>query len=61
MASYDRLTGDYYIETLTGPQGPGDIHITVGGGQKTVFINGNLVVVGTFTRVETVERLSTTT
>lgn len=55
MASYDRLTGDYYIETLTGPQGPGDIHITVGGGQKTVFINGNLVVVGTFTRVETVE------
>lgn len=55
MASYDRLTGDYYIETLTGPQGPGDIHITVGGGQKTVFINGNLVVIGTFTRVETVD------
>lgn len=55
MASYDRLTGDYYIETLTGPQGPGDIHITVGGGQKTVYINGNLVVIGTFTRVETVD------
>lgn len=55
MASYDRLTGDYYIDTITGPQGAGDIYVTVGGGQKTVFINGNLVVIGTFTRVETVD------
>lgn len=55
MASYDRLTGDYYIETITGPQGPGDMYITVGGGEKTVFINGNLVVVGGFSRVESVE------
>lgn len=55
MASYDRLTGDYYIDTLTGPQGDGDMFITVGAGRKTVYINGNLVVIGTFTRVETVD------
>ena len=55
MASYDRLTGDYYIETLSGPQGPGDIHITVGDGKRNVYVNGNLIVIGTFTRVETVD------
>lgn len=55
MPSYDRITGDYYIDTITGPQGPGDMFITVGGGQKTVYINGNLVVIGSFSRVESVE------
>jgi len=55
MPAHDRITGDYYLDTLTGPQGPGDMFITVGAGKKTVFINGNLVVIGTFTRVETVE------
>lgn len=55
MPSYDRITGDYYIDTITGPQGPGDMVITVGGGKKSVTINGNLIVVGTFSKVESVE------
>lgn len=55
MSAHDKITGDYYIDTITGPQGPGDMYITVGQGQKTVFINGNLVVTGSFTRVESVE------
>lgn len=55
MSAYDKITGDYHIETITGPQGPGDVYITVGRGSKTVFINGNLVVTGVFTRVESVD------
>lgn len=55
MPAHDRITGDYYLDTYTGLQGAGDMFITVGGGQKTVYINGNLVVIGSFTRVESVE------
>ena len=54
MATYDRITGDYYIDTLSGPQGIGDIIITVGQGKQNVYINGNLVVSGVFTRVESI-------
>ena len=55
MASYDRITGDYNLETLIDNSGSANFNITVNDGRGQVRINGNLVVTGVFTRVETIQ------
>lgn len=52
MASYDRISGSYHLDTLGG-----DIHITSVGGQGSVFINGNLYVIGGFSNVQSIQTL----
>lgn len=57
MPSYDRITGDYFLETLRDTSGSANFTITVDEGRGQVLINGNLVVAGVFSRVESVQTL----
>lgn len=54
MSSYDRISGDYHLTTLSGLCGPGDIHFTANAGQGSMFVNGNLIVLGTYNSYQTV-------
>jgi hypothetical protein len=55
MSSTDRITGRYTLETISGSCGDGNIFLAPAQGTGTVHINGNLIVVGTASRIQTQE------
>jgi len=57
MASTDRITGNYYLDTLRGPTGTGDMYINLAAGEGNLVVKGNLTVVGSFSKIESVETL----
>jgi hypothetical protein len=55
MSSTDRIAGRYTIETIAGSCGDGNIWLNPNEGKGTVQINGNLLVIGTASRIQTQE------
>lgn len=55
MSSTDRITGRYTLETMAGSCGDGNIFLSPAQGAGTVHINGNLIVIGTASRIQTQE------
>jgi len=55
MSSTDRISGRYTLETIAGSCGDGNIFLAPAQGSGTVHINGNLIVVGTASRIQTQE------
>lgn len=57
MSSFDRISGNYYLDTFSGACGLGDIHFTANTGSGTVYINGNLVVSENYTKISTMQSI----
>lgn len=55
MSSTDRIAGSYTIETIAGSCGDGNIWLNPNEGKGTVQINGNLIVIGNASRIQTQE------
>lgn len=51
MSSFDRITGNYTLQTLAGSCGQGDIRIIANDGDGNIYLNGNLYVIGTLANV----------
>jgi len=58
MPSFDRITGDYHLEAVSGLCGPGDLHFTANSGSGTVYVNGNLVVTADYSSYQTVNSIT---
>jgi hypothetical protein len=54
MSSFDRITGNYTLETLGGSCGLGDIRFVANSGTGNFYINGNLIVTGQQSQVGSV-------
>lgn len=52
MSSFDRITGNYTLQTLAGSCGQGDIRIVANDGDGNIYLNGNLYVIGTLANVK---------
>lgn len=52
MSSFDRITGNYNLQTLAGACGQGDIRITANDGEGSIYLTGNLFVIGTLANVK---------
>lgn len=50
MSSFDRINGNYKLDTYNG-----DIYFTANTGMGSVFINGNLFVIGSFSNIQSVD------
>jgi len=57
MSSFDRISGNYYLETVAGPCGNGDINFTANAGLGTVYVNGNLVVTSNYTKLSSMQSI----
>lgn len=57
MASFDRITGDYLLNTVGGLAGNGDIYFTANDGDGNIFINGNLLVTGQQSIVQSINTI----
>jgi hypothetical protein len=57
MASFDRITGDYLLNTVGGVAGNGDIYFTANAGVGTIYINGNLLVTGQQSIVQSINTI----
>jgi hypothetical protein len=57
MSSFDRISGNYYLDALSGSCGLGDIHFTANTGFGTVYINGNLVVSSNYTQISSMQNI----
>lgn len=53
MSSFDKITGDYNLQTISGTCGSGDISITAANGLGNIVLNGNLYVIGTIANIQT--------
>jgi hypothetical protein len=58
MPSYDRISGDYHLDTLSAFSGLGDMYFTANAGLGTVYINGNLVVISDYSTYQTINSVS---
>lgn len=52
MSSFDRITGNYTLETLSGACGIGDIRLVANDGDGNIYIYGNLFVIGELANVK---------
>jgi len=58
MPSYDRISGDYHLDTLSAFSGLGDMYFTANAGLGTIYINGNLVVTSDYTTYQSINSVS---
>lgn len=52
MSSFDKITGNYTLETLNGACGAGDIRIIASDGDGNIYLHGNLFVIGQLANVK---------